>query len=204
MDERIAQAEAFARKAHAGQTRKGEGAEPYAIHLEEVAALVARFGGADEVIMAAWLHDTIEDCAVSEAEIRDRFGAAVAAMVVELTDDKALPKAERKRLQVVNAPGKSEGAALVKLCDKMSNVRAVGEAPPVHWPLARRMAYLDWAETVVAALPCGHEAARAEFAACLTASRAAVLAAAALAAPVPAAAIPAAGQGEGNGPVSPS
>ncbi|WP_168732894.1 HD domain-containing protein [Aliigemmobacter aestuarii] len=198
MDDRIAQAEAFARKAHAGQTRKGEGAEPYDIHIEEVAALVARFGGADEVIMAAWLHDTIEDCAVDEAEIRDRFGAAVAAMVVELTDDKGLPKAERKRLQVVNAPGKSAGAALVKLCDKMSNVRAVGATPPVHWPVTRRIAYLDWAETVVAALPGGHEAARAEFAACLAASRAAVLAAAG---PAPGLA---AGQGEGNGPVSPS
>ena len=150
---RIEDARAFAEAAHRGQTRKGAGREPYFTHLEEVAALVTRFGGDEETVMAAWLHDTVEDCGVISAGIAARFGARVAGMVAELTDDKSLPKAERKRLQQVNAPGKSPGAALVKLCDKLSNVRSVGQCPPEQWSQARRIAYVDWAEAVVAALP---------------------------------------------------
>jgi hypothetical protein len=160
---RIAQAKAFAVAAHVGQTRKGAGAEPYTVHLEEVAALVARFGGNEAAICAGWLHDTVEDCDTTPADIETHFGAEVAAIVAQLTDDKSLEKAERKRLQVVNAPGKLPEAALVKICDKMSNIQAVGQNPPLHWGLARQMAYLDWAETVVAALPVVAKPAKAEF-----------------------------------------
>ncbi|WP_435258785.1 HD domain-containing protein [Thioclava sp. FR2] len=156
-------ARAFAAKAHEGQTRKGQGQEPYFVHLEEVAALVAQFGGSSTAVMAAWLHDTVEDCGVTSAEISRLFGPKVAAIVAELTDDKALEKAERKRMQILNAPGKSPEAALVKLCDKLSNVRAVGNSPPVHWPIERKRAYVDWAETVVQALPELSAEARAAF-----------------------------------------
>lgn len=149
----ITAAKAFAEKSHAGQTRKSAAAEPYITHLQEVADLVTRFGGSEAAIMTAWLHDTVEDCDVTAVDIARQFGARVAGFVAELTDDKSLPKPERKRLQTVNAAGKSPEAALVKLCDKLSNVRAVGLNPPVHWPLDRRLAYVDWAETVVAALP---------------------------------------------------
>lgn len=146
-------AKAYAEQCHAGQTRKSAAAEPYFTHLEEVADLVAGFGGSEQALMAAWLHDTVEDCGVSVADITRLFGAQVAGFVAELTDDKSLPKPERKRLQQVNAPGKSPEAALVKLCDKLSNVRAVGMNPPVHWPQDRRVAYVDWTESVVGALP---------------------------------------------------
>jgi hypothetical protein len=94
--------------------------------------------------------------------------------VAELTDDKSLPKAERKRLQLVNAPVKSARAALVKLGDKTSNVRSVGTLTPVHWDGARCHAYLDWAEAVTNALPAGHPGARQELSEVLTASRAAL------------------------------
>lgn len=168
----IARAQAFAETAHDGQIRKGRNAEPYIAHVAEVAAAVAAFGGSDEQVVAAWLHDTVEDCGVTLATLAAEFGAEVAALVAELTDDKSLPKAERKRLQIVNAPGKSQAVALVKICDKMSNVRTVADSPPVHWSMERRAAYLDWAETVVNGLPVGLEAARRAFAATLSASRA--------------------------------
>lgn len=161
----------FAEAAHAGQTRKGAGKEPYISHVAEVAALVAGFGGSGGQVMAAWLHDTVEDCGVSPEEVAARFGAEVAALVGEVTDDKSLPKAERKQLQVDHAPHKSDAAALIKICDKLSNIRAVGTAPPVHWPVARQAAYLDWAEAVVARLPSGADPVREAFAVALAGSR---------------------------------
>lgn len=170
----IGQARDFARAAHDGQVRKGLAREPYAVHLEEVARSVAELGGTDAMIAAAWLHDTVEDCGVTPAELAARFGEAVAALVAELTDDKALEKAERKRLQLVNAPRKSLGAALVKLCDKMSNVRAVADSPATHWDPARQNAYVDWAEAVVALLPSGADVGRAAFAKSVARARSAV------------------------------
>ncbi len=171
----IARACAFAEERHRGQTRKDRARTPYLAHPEEVARLVAGFGGGEAAVAAAWLHDTVEDCPpTSLDEIGAVFGPVVARIVAEVTDDKALAKAERKRLQVVRAPSKSAEAALVKLCDKISNVRSLGASPPVAWPLARRRACLDWAEAVVAGL--GHlpAEARAAFAATLREARGAL------------------------------
>lgn len=173
-DTLITRARAFAAQAHEGQFRKGAAQEPYITHLEEVANLVASFGGAEEVVAAAWLHDTVEDCGVSLATVEARFGPAVAAMVAEVTDDKSLPKAERKAAQVRNAPGKSPGAALIKICDKISNVRAVANSPALHWDKARQYAYLDWAETVTTGLPAGADPGRSAMAAALAKARAMV------------------------------
>lgn len=171
----IVRARAFARARHDGQTRKDAARTPYWVHLEEVAALVARFGGAEDVVAAAWLHDTVEDCPpTSLGEIEAAFGPRVSAIVAEVTDDKNLDPADRKRLQVVTARAKSPEAALVKLCDKISNVRSVGEAPPHDWPRARRIAYLDWAEEVVAGLRDLPDAALAAFRAVLDSARAEV------------------------------
>ncbi len=180
MTDLIAEAQAFAAWAHARHSRKGAAREPYLIHLEEVAAFAACHGGDTTTIAAAWLHDAVEDCNgppdapldVRLPMLADWFGADVAAVVAELTDDKSLPKPERKRLQLAHAPGKSARAALIKLGDKASNVRAIGASPPVHWDTARARAYLDWAEAVCAALPPGHLSARAELAEALAATRA--------------------------------
>lgn len=174
MSNLVAMAEAFARAAHEGQVRRGAAAEPYAVHLAEVAALVAGFGGSDGAVMAAWLHDTVEDCGALPAELEAQFGADVAGFVAELTDDGALEKPERKRMQLVNAPGKSPEAALVKACDKLSNIRALEMSPPVDWPQARKAAYLDWAEQVVGLLPAGADPVREVFAQQLIRSRAAI------------------------------
>jgi len=168
----IERAAGFAAHCHAGQTRKSRAAMPYIVHPAEVAALASLFGGDAQTIAAAWLHDTVEDCPpTSLADIAADFGRDVAAIVAEVTDDKSLPKAERKRRQIVHAPESSPGAALVKLCDKISNVRSLAQHPPVGWDRTRRLEYLDWAEAVVAALPKGHRLPRLAFARQVSACR---------------------------------
>src|ERR1700687_2649998 len=115
---------------HVHQRRKGSAQEPYINHLLEVASLVAQAtGGTDtNAVIAALLHDAIEDQGVTAETIASQFGQQVAQIVMEVTDDKTLPKAERKRLQVENAPRKSREANLIKLGDKISNVRAVSNS----------------------------------------------------------------------------
>ena len=123
MSDLIQRAERFARVCHYGHFRKGAAKEPYSIHLEEVSSLVEKWGGSEEAIAAAWLHDTIEDCPpTSYEDIVRLFGKNTAELVTELTDDKSLPKQIRKELQIENAPKKSPEAALIKLADKSSNV----------------------------------------------------------------------------------
>jgi (p)ppGpp synthase/HD superfamily hydrolase len=163
--ELVSSARDFARQMHAGQVRKGAAREPYEAHLAEVAALVAGFGGAPEVVAAAWLHDTVEDCDVPAAEIAERFGPLVAQIVAEVTDDKDLEKSARKRMQVVNAPKKSPSGALVKICDKISNIRAIADSPAEDWTLERQREYLRWSAEVVAGLPAAADVARPAFAA---------------------------------------
>jgi len=155
----------FAAERHRQQRRKDAEASPYINHPIALAHLLATTGGVDDlaVLQAAILHDTIEDTDTTEAELQARFGPAVAAMVMEVTDDKALAKAERKALQVAHAPHKSPGAALVKLADKTCNLRDMAAAPPAGWDLARRQEYFDWARQVVEGLPRVNDALRAAF-----------------------------------------
>ena len=148
----IARAADFAARAHVGQRRKGDAQEPYINHLAEVALLLTEAtGGQDPVLIAAgWLHDTLEDTDTEREELETLFGPAVASIVAEVTDDKSLVKAERKRLQVETAPRKGVQARLLKIADKTSNLRTIASSPPSGWDFARRLAYLDWAEAVVA------------------------------------------------------
>ncbi len=142
----------FAARAHRDQRRKGEAGEPYFNHLAEVAGLVAAAtqGRQPEAVIAAILHDTVEDTHVTHAQLIEVFGDRVAAIVAEVTDDKALPKAERKRLQVESSLHKSDAAKLIKIADKTSNLRALITTPPRSWDLARKQEYYDWAAAVVA------------------------------------------------------
>ena len=160
----LAAADAAARW-HVDDRRKGAAKEPYVNHLIEVAHLVAQAtGGRDTALVAAaFLHDAIEDQEIPAAEIASRFGDDVAALVQEVTDDKSLPKEERKRLQVANAPKKSARAALLKLADKTSNLRAVAASPAEGWPAERRLAYVAWAREVVGGLSHGNAWLGAEF-----------------------------------------
>jgi len=164
MSDLISRAERFARVRHEGQFRKGKAQEPYTIHLEEVAALVERWRGSERAIAAAWLHDTVEDCPpTSVAELEALFGKEIAGIVAELTDDKSLPKAERKKQQILNASKKSNEASLVKLADKTSNIGAIANSPPDGWSLERRLQYIGWANTVVGHLPLLPKKGLAEF-----------------------------------------
>ena len=147
----LARAYHFAALKHAAQRRKGEAAEPYVNHLAEVAELVARAtqGEEPEVVVAAVLHDTVEDTATTLADIAAAFGERVAGLVAEVTDDKSLPKQTRKDLQVAHAAGASRGAQIIKLADKTSNLRSMANSPPAGWSLERRLEYVDWATQVV-------------------------------------------------------
>ena len=116
--------------------------------------MIANIGGVHdiEVLMAAILHDTVEDCGVSGEEISLLFGETVASYVLEVTDDKSLPKAERKRLQIEHAPHLSHGAKTVKLADKISNITDITNSPPADWSIERRREYIEWGISVVAGL----------------------------------------------------
>lgn len=151
---KIMAAASFAANKHTGQKRKGSDGEPYINHPIEVANLLTNVGGVDDtdIVIAALLHDTVEDCGVSFEEIEKKFGPAVADYVRELTDDKSLPEGERKRLQIEHAPHLSQAAKQIKLADKISNIRDVTDNPPDDWSSDRRREYVEWGEKVVAGL----------------------------------------------------
>ena len=148
----ISEAAELAARRHNGMARKGRGNEPYINHLAEVANLLsAATEGADaELVAAGWLHDTIEDTETTREELAERFSERVASLVVECTDDMSLPKAERRRLQVVNASHKSPGAKLIKIADKISNIRARILRNPTAEERDDLVDYTNWAEQVVA------------------------------------------------------
>src|SRR5262249_56469822 len=106
-----------------------------------------------DTLCAALLHDTLEDTDTSAEELVETFGAEVASLVQEVTDDKRLPKQERKRLQIDHAEHLSAKARLVKLADKIANLRDVADSPPAGWSLERRQEYFDWAKSVVDNIP---------------------------------------------------
>jgi len=148
----VSRAADFAARCHAGQRRKGAAKEPYVNHLAEVAELLAvATDGSDAALVAAgWLHDTIEDTSATREELVDQFSEDVAALVIACTDDKTLPKAERKRLQIEHAPHLTGRARMVKIADKISNLRSLIYSPPDDWECERLIDYLDWSDSVVA------------------------------------------------------
>ena len=156
---------AFAAHKHRDQRRKDAEASPYINHPIALAEVLAGEGGvADvEVLAAALLHDTIEDTDTSPEELQREFGERIAAMVAEVTDDKNLPKTERKRLQIVHAAGISQGAKLVKLADKICNLRDVADRPPAQWDRQRRQEYFEWAKRVIDQLRGAHPGLEATF-----------------------------------------
>jgi GTP diphosphokinase / guanosine-3',5'-bis(diphosphate) 3'-diphosphatase len=162
---RIMAAARFAAEKHAQQKRKGENAEPYFNHLLEVAELIAASSPEldVELVMAAFLHDTVEDTGVTSQELEQRFGNDVADLVAEVTDDKSLPKETRKQLQVEHTPGKSPRAQTLKLADKISNLRAIISSPPMGWSRERKQEYFEWAKRVVSGIASPNEYLKSEF-----------------------------------------
>ncbi|WP_448045671.1 HD domain-containing protein [Bradyrhizobium liaoningense] len=154
----VSEAAELAAHRHNGMARKGRGNEPYVNHLAEVANLLATAtDGADaELVAAGWLHDAIEDTDTTAEELAQRFSARVASLVAECTDDMSLPKAERRRRQVMDAPNKSAGAKLIKIADKISNTGARIQTDPSAEERDDLADYVEWATQVVAGCRGGH------------------------------------------------
>jgi len=151
----------FAASRHRTQFRKGEDKSPYINHPIQVASLLANEGGEKDpvLLIAAILHDVIEDTVDTPEEkkelvnqISELFGEQVLDLTLEVTDDKSLEKQERKRLQVEQAPHKSENAKKLKIADKIMNIRDITNHPPIWWSVQRINEYFNWAEKVVAGL----------------------------------------------------
>ena len=147
----ILKAAYFAAKKHRDQRRKDEDASPYINHPISVAKIISEIGNVEdpEVLAAALLHDTLEDTETTVEELIDNFGQRVCSLVQEVTDDKTLPRLQRKQRQIDHANEISEGAVLIKLGDKISNVTDIANIPPTNWDRNRRLEYFDWAEKVI-------------------------------------------------------
>jgi hypothetical protein len=147
----IMRAAQFAAERHKAQRRKGTAREPYINHVLEVASLLAEAteGNDPELITAGLLHDLIDEQGVSADEMASLFGVGVAALVLEVTDDKTVPPVERRRLQIVAAPHKSPRARMLKIADIVSDLRALRHGPPADWSPERQREYLQWARDVV-------------------------------------------------------
>jgi GTP diphosphokinase / guanosine-3',5'-bis(diphosphate) 3'-diphosphatase len=161
----ILKAAHFAAIKHTNQSRKGLAAEPFINHLLEVAELVSSTLSEPDtnLTVAALLHDSIEDAAATKEELVQIFGTDVAALVGEVTDDKLLPKADRKRLQIDNAPNKSVRAQAITLADKVSNLRSMFSDPPTDWTTERKREYFEWAKQVVDRLTAPNPILKKEF-----------------------------------------
>jgi len=141
----------FAAQKHSRQRRKDSEATPYINHPIAVAEILARIGKVTDLqtLQAAVLHDTIEDTQTTPQELDNDFGQEVRVLVQELTDEKSLPKQERKRLQIEHASHLSTRAKQIKIADKICNLSDITVTQPADWPLQRKRDYLDWAERVV-------------------------------------------------------
>jgi len=142
---------AFAAHKHRDQRRKDRDSSPYINHPIALAKVLVNEGGVFDtnVLAAALLHDTVEDTATTRKQLQRSFGAKIAGIVAEVTDDKRHSKAKRKALQIRHAAAISPEAKLVKLADKICNVRDVASRPPAHWDRQRQREYFEWAKRVV-------------------------------------------------------
>lgn len=171
---RLLAAAVFSADRHRDQRRKGERPTPYINHPLEVAECIVRVAGVDdaEVLIAAILHDTVEDTDTKPEEIEDQFGADVASLVMEVTDDRSLTSMERKRLEIEHAPHLTPRAKLIKLADKICNVADTASNPPTSWTRQRRRDYLEFAEQIALGCRGNNAALDAEFARVLASARA--------------------------------
>ena len=156
---------AFAADKHRTQRRKDADASPYINHPIALANVLANEGGVTDVVVlsAAVLHDTIEDTNTTAEELGAIFGAKITATVLDVTDDKSLDKHVRKQRQIEHAPHISKEAKLVKLADKICNLRDILASPPADWSPDRKQGYFDWAAKVVAGVRGVHPELEAVF-----------------------------------------
>ncbi|ALC47149.1 Mesh1 [Drosophila busckii] len=141
----------YAAHKHSEQRRKDPKCTPYVNHVINVSTILAVEAGVQDeaVLMAALLHDVVEDTDATFADVEALFGSDVCNLVCQVTDDKSLEKQERKRLQIVNAAKSSSRAKLIKLADKLDNLRDLQINTPSGWTEERREQYFVWAKKVV-------------------------------------------------------
>lgn len=152
--ELLSRAEAFARVAHANQVRGNRAKEPYVNHLREVAELVSTSRGSLEEIIAAWLHDSVEDTETTLEQIHEQFGPSVSEIVLGLTDKpewEGLPLLERKTLQAERVAGETASIKRVKLADQISNTRCCILDPPTNWSAEKVRDYVEGARRIAIA-----------------------------------------------------
>ena len=151
MDGLFLKALVFAADKHRNQRRKDADASPYINHPIALANILVNEGGITDinVLCGAILHDTIEDTETTKEELTQHFGEKITSIVLDVTDDKTLPKAERKLKQIEHASHASNEAKLVKLADKISNLRDILSSPPKDWTDDRKKEYFDWSGKVI-------------------------------------------------------
>ena len=156
---------AFAADKHRNQRRKDADASPYINHPIALASVLANEGGVTDaaVLCAAVLHDTLEDTETTPQELTAIFGPQITTIVLDVTDDKSLDKHVRKQRQIEHAPHISKQAKLVKLADKICNLRDILASPPADWPPELKRSYFDWAAKVVAGIRGVHPELEAVF-----------------------------------------
>jgi len=156
---------AFAAEKHRDQRRKDADASPYINHPIALANVLANEGGIQDisVLCAAILHDTIEDTETTADELEDIFGSKVTSIVLEVTDDMSLEKHVRKQLQIEHASHISHEAKLVKLADKICNLRDILASPPADWSAERKQTYFDWAAQIIAGMRGTHSGLESIF-----------------------------------------
>ncbi len=155
----------FGAHRHRWQKRKDAEQTPYFNHPIDVAEILWSVGAIRNIaiLTAALLHDVIEDTETKPEEVEGEFGRAILSVILEVSDDKSLPKETRKELQVQHAPHLSPGAKLIKIADKICNIKDVAYSPPPDWSIERRLEYLDWAERVVKAMKGSNKKLEEEF-----------------------------------------
>lgn len=139
----------YSAEMHKYQRRKGFNQVPYINHPLKVAELLSEYGESEEdLLIAAILHDVIEDTDATAEEIVNLFGQNICNIILEVTDDKELPYSIRKELQIKHAPGLSVSAKKLKIADKICNIIDI-VSYPLDWSTERKLSYLEWAEQVV-------------------------------------------------------
>jgi (p)ppGpp synthase/HD superfamily hydrolase len=153
--EKVLKAARFAAQKHVNQRRKNKSQDPYINHPLEVAYFLSLAPGVEDyTVIAGILHDTIEDTNTTQEELEREFGIEVASIVSECTDNKSLPKVTRKKLQIEHAasPFMSYSATLVKLADKLSNLKNLLTDPPTSWSQEIIQGYVMWNYAVISQL----------------------------------------------------
>jgi len=134
---KLESAESFAKDRHRNQKYENK---PYHTHLEAVVDSLKHIGVNDEdVLCAAWLHDTIEDTATAFDDIEQRFGSNIAVMVLSISKDSSLPKKERERQYIEQLKNAPLQAILIKLCDISSNLKELKNS---SWSKTRKSKYV--------------------------------------------------------------